>query len=178
MARTRKPKSGGASVSDIGKKRFERMMADPLLRDRAPKALVMDGLAEIAGEMPRELETLLRIPDSLYMKDEIGVKSYSSEPRKGIEAVASALALGAELPAEQDFADYGIDVRLRGSSIYCTFVDRKRKVVVSEAIRNINSGSGSWAPFMRMLKDSLETARALEAGKHGFSFVINGQAVP
>ncbi|MEW6035400.1 MAG: hypothetical protein AB1529_02195 [Candidatus Micrarchaeota archaeon] len=178
MAGKRKKKTAGATVTDIGEKRFQKMLADPLLRDRATKERLMDTLAEIAGGMPRELEPLLRIPDSLYLKDGVGVQSYSSEPRKGIESVASALALGATLPPEEDFAEYGIDVRRRGSSIYCTFVDKKRKVVVSEAIRSIHSGSGSWEPFLRMLKDSLETVKALEKERQKFSFVINGQAVP
>jgi hypothetical protein len=125
-------------------------------------------LREIApfGE---KLLPLLCLPDSIYINAD--GSSFSSEPGRTIASVASALALGQELPAS--FPDYGLHISSLGSSVFCTFVDRSRGIIVHSAIRNIYAGGGSWTAFEDALGEALAEARSLRERGEGFSFVVS-----
>lgn len=126
--------------------------------------------------MKKEMEELLAIPQMLFSVGKEGEASFSSrEADTGTARAAAALLHGFPFPST--LPDYGIHISTKGSSVFCTLVDRSRKIVVTAEIRNLQSEEGSWAQFGLAVKDAVSTAESQSASNAKFDFVINKEGI-
>lgn len=141
------------------------MTEDSLKVSKAEALEMMKGLASA----PKELSDALSMPDSLFLVGD--TPSLSSEPSKGIARVFGSLIMGGPLP--HDVPDYGIHISQHGSSLFCTLLDRKRKIIVCDSISSGYSENASWDSFIRSVDDALSLVRESEASGRAFDFVVN-----
>jgi hypothetical protein len=121
--------------------------------------------------MSDTLAAMLGIPPDIHQR---AASSFSTDSAKGIEMVPESLFLGLEFP--NDIPDYGIVIHSRGSSIFCTLLDKKRKIIVSEAVGNLHSsGGGNWSSFQSSLQSAIARSKALQDEGRKFSFVVEAE---
>ncbi|MFN7991372.1 MAG: hypothetical protein U0R44_04420 [Candidatus Micrarchaeia archaeon] len=126
------------------------------------------GLLARIAPIDKELEDMLRMPEKMYMIERSDC--FSSQSDRDISGVVMHLQFGLSMPL--DFADYGIDVSGKGSSSFCTFVDRSRKVIVSMPLQTLYGGEASWDDFKDGLRHALSAAKAKEGSGERFDFVL------
>ena len=130
-------------------------------------------LLDDMGPVSKELATLLRIPDKIYM---LGgdPPSFSSQPDKDAARIAGYLLLPTLKP--KDAPEYALHIRSRGSNVFCTFVDKKRKIIVHETVNSMYANEGSWEFFERALKEAIATVKEYESQGVKFDFVLNKES--
>jgi hypothetical protein len=119
------------------------------LRKEVSKEQVIEYLKEVEGFTP-ELEKMLDIPRKLYMLDEIGVRSFSSDSSKGVESITNAYRLGLPQPDEKDLPEYGIAITIQGTNSVCAFVDKRRGIKMTAELGGMFS-KVSWSEFIDAL---------------------------
>ncbi len=140
-----------------------------------PRESVLAMLDSIAP-LGKDLEALLNVPDFVFPVGSEGEISFSSkESDTGAARAAGAILKGFPFPSS--VPDYGIHMSSEGSSLFCTLVDRSRKIIVSAEVRNLESEEGSWKPFEFALRDALSAAESFKAAKTMFDFVVNKEGI-
>ncbi len=109
------------------------------------------------------------MPDALYLVGD--ATSVSSDAAKGIGRVFGSLMAGEPMPSA--LPEYGIHVSEHGSSVFCTLLDRRRKIIVCDSISGAFSENASWDSFIRSVRDALGAVRERESGGEAFDFVVN-----
>jgi hypothetical protein len=119
-----------------------------------------------------KLEKLFAVPETIFVTREPGgFTTFSSEPEKNIASVFGSLLLGRDLPP--DLPGYGIHVSSKGGSVFCVLLDRSRRIIVFEAVKEGYSDSGSWEAFSDSVERAVSKAEFLEESGQKFSFVIS-----
>jgi hypothetical protein len=173
----REPK--GAKVIDLGERRKQAERKE-IMDSNSARAVSREECLNALGNVapvPKDLVPLLDIPEKLYHVDSGlgGSTSFSSQPDRNVAAVTGSLLLGLDFPKE--LPDYGIHISSRGSNVFCTLVDRRRKIIICEDVRNMFAKQGSWDFFTYGLKEVLARAAELESRGEKFSFVISKDSV-
>jgi hypothetical protein len=121
---------------------------------------------------------LLNIPEKVYLIEGPAgsMPSISSDPEKGAAKVAGCILMDLPLPPDQP--DFGIHFTSRGSSLYCTIVDKKRKVVVSEVISDGYTRRVDWGDFIYSLQDAVVGAEEKSMSGEKFDFVVVKESIP
>lgn len=127
-------------------------------------------LLDDIGPVSEELATLLRIPDSIYLWG-IDPPSFSSQPDEDAAAIAGHLLLPTLKP--RTAPEYALSIRSRGSHVFCTFVDKKRKIIVHETVNSMYADEGSWEFLEVALKNAIATVEEYESQGIKFDFVLN-----
>ncbi len=136
-------------------------------------------LLDLAGAPGIGTEALspLGLPGRLYLSKGDAFTAFSSEKERGIEEFARCLINGDDLPPPETVADYGVYAGFHGSSTVCVLFDRKRKIAVTDSVRNAQASAGSWDFFLERLGESLSYAKELERKGERFLLVVNGVPV-
>lgn len=138
-------------------------------------------LSHVANINP-ELNTLLAIPESLFIVGD-GVRSnlcLSSSPDIDLSAIERLLTRGDQPSAESIAAapDYAISFPTQGSTSFCLFIDRSRKIIVFAEIGNIQAHGGfSFDALETALTTTLERVKILASRKVKFDFVFDGETI-
>ncbi len=142
--------------------------------DPAQKTASRDEVVSLLGEfapLDPSFGAALEIPERLYM---IGSRaspvSFTANPSGDPGAVARWLLAGFAKPAQ--FPDFGIHIGTHGSSLFCTLIDKFKKVIVVEAIGGDYAGKGSWKAFESSFRAALSKAEELGKQGAGFDFVV------
>ena len=125
------------------------------------------------GPMDESLVQMMEIPTQLFARGTETGSSFSSEKDRGIEKVPDLLYLQMDLP--KDLPEYGILISSRNSSIFCTLLDSKRKILVSESVRNLHGGDGDWSSFKASLHSALARSKAMQSDGQVFRFVVESE---
>jgi hypothetical protein len=163
---------------DAGKRAARGFRAQSALAEKVGDVSRESCLATLSSFAPmgKEIEALLNVPESLYSVGGEDETSFSSvESDTGAARAASSLLRGFPFPSS--LPDYGIHISNVGSSVFCTLVDRARKVIVTSEIRNLESEEGSWERFGLALKDAVSAAESYTKAKTPFDFVVNKEGV-
>ena len=166
-------KKGGRPEPIAPEKRQDNMGMPPTMKsDRIiGRQACVSALKEFAS-MSDDFTVLLQLPDKLYLLGNEETPSFSSQPNRSAEGVAGAMLFGYPFPKE--LPDYAIHISSKGSNIFCTMVDRSRKIIVSEPIRNIQDEKGDWGTFEATLRKALLKSESFKADGRTFSFVVEG----
>ncbi len=127
--------------------------------------------SESRAQLGDSLKSLMNVPARLYAVPADGAVSYSSEPERSIAKMAGAILRGFPLPTS--LPDYGIHLSVQGSSLFCTLVDRSRKIIVQAEVSSQYSDSGSWSSFEYAVRDAVTQAESMQARSATFGYVIN-----
>ncbi len=138
---------------------------------KVPKGEVLDMMKNLASA-PKELAEAFAMPDTLFLVGDS--PSLSSDTSKGIASVFGSLMAGQALPNE--LPEYGIHISAHGSSLFCTLLDRKRKIIVCDSISGMYSGDASWGSFIRSVRDALSAVKEYKSGGEAFDFVVNKES--
>ncbi len=116
---------------------------------------------------------LLALPPRLHDAGGGRRISFSSDPQTPASALSGSFFLGLPLPDKPPA--YAIDLSMKGSSLYCTFVDSKRKIMVSVPVSSLAAPSADWDALGLSIRSALRGVS--EAGKSGrkFAFVMVGE---
>ncbi|MEW6722712.1 MAG: hypothetical protein AB1324_05610 [Candidatus Micrarchaeota archaeon] len=172
--RKSEPPSTGAKVIDLAERRRarEKTMGEPPMAAagarKITRAECMERLSEIAP-VSQDVLGLLGLPQEIYLVSPAPA-SFSTDSGKTIAGVASALMFDSALPS--DMPEYGVHISPQGSNVFCTLVDKKRKIIVCESISNMYAPNGSFVAFSDSVRDALDAVREQEAGGEPFSFII------
>jgi hypothetical protein len=142
------------------------VMAEESLK--VAKGEVLDMMKTLASA-PKELAEVFAMPDSLFLVGDS--PSLSSDTSKGIARVFGSLMTGQALPI--DVPEYGIHISAHGSSLFCTLLDRKRKIIVCDSISGMQSENASWDSFIRSVRGALAAAKERQKSGEAFDFVVN-----
>lgn len=126
-------------------------------------------LLDAIGPVSEELATLLQMPDKLYLLGSYP-PAFSSDPEKGAGTLANYLLYSAVKPIR--ISDYALHLGSRGSTDFCTFVDKKRKIIVHEVVTTMYAETGSWDDFTDSLKKAIATVKDYESKGVKFDFVL------
>lgn len=108
------------------------------------------------GKMGESLLKLMGIPEKLHY---LGDGRFSSDPKTPAFLVTYPQFVD-ELDTSK-FAEYSIAIGSRGSNVFCTLIDRKRNILVSDSIKNMYVAEGNWMFFQARLESALEAAKSL-----------------
>ncbi|MEW6721919.1 MAG: hypothetical protein AB1324_01515 [Candidatus Micrarchaeota archaeon] len=122
------------------------------------------------GPVSDSFLALLQIPERLIFSQGESFRSFSVPGNKGLQRLASSFALGQPVP--RDFPDFGIHVGSVGGNLFCTFVDRWRKVIVYGSVKNAQAGEGSWDMFQKNVEAAIAEVKKQESRGEKFDFVI------
>ncbi|MFN7991191.1 MAG: hypothetical protein U0R44_03455 [Candidatus Micrarchaeia archaeon] len=165
------PKSGSVKAPKLlvlPERPFRGQIAAPRTVDRAD---VLTTLGDISP-LPPALPPLLEIPEKMFMSGGPSLPvSFSSTDQSTISSVAGSLIIGYAMPKE--FPDYGIHLSAKGSSTFCTLVDRWRGIIVAGAVKNLQSEQGMWERFADAVRDAVERADELKDDGKQFRFVVS-----
>jgi hypothetical protein len=89
--------------------------------------------------------------------------------------VSAHFILGRRLPSE--LPDYAIHMSSRLSNLYCTFVDKNRKIIIYADVRNMQSSEGSWGLFESSLKVAVNYADLMEREGRKFNLVVSNLGI-
>ncbi len=146
---TSKPDSKAGDFSDLFSK---TPPASSSLPKRVGKREIIQGLKAF-GVLSSTLLTKMNFPEHLF---KLSTGNFSSD--KKIPAYSITHARELEGYESKDFPEYSISIGERGSNVFCTFVDKKRGVLVSTSIKNMMAGEGSWEFFEHKLTSALDEA--------------------
>lgn len=140
-----------------------------------PKQLsgaVCISLLKRVAPLDESIAKLMKLPEKLYRMGKPGEElSFSSDPFKSIDGVVASLDSGGSFPSQ--VSDYGILIHSRGSNVFCTMVDKSRKVIVTADVRNAFESQGGWDIFAANVDRAIMQAQNLQADGREFNFVIN-----
>ncbi len=145
-----------------------------VIADRAARLIDRDGVVELLNSIvpvPAGFAELLNIPERMYIVER--GPSLSSDPSRDAGRVVASLVFHTPFP--QKTPDFGIVISSRGSSVFCTLVDRSRKIIVMDSISSLYSEKGSWSSFKASVADALDAKRRLEASGAKFDFLVNSE---
>lgn len=128
-------------------------------------------ILECVTEMDEELVSMLELPPTIFKLGRGESYSFSSSPDRGIGRVFFSLYLGGLW--KTDFADYGIALNQRGSHVFCILVDRRRRIIVIDAVNSMYASEGSWDQFKSTLRKALEKAKTMMERNYDFEFIIS-----
>ncbi|MFN7991178.1 MAG: hypothetical protein U0R44_03390 [Candidatus Micrarchaeia archaeon] len=114
---------------------------------------------------------MLGLPENLQR---LGEDHFSTDPENGLYPVEGAINFGYPFPSS--VPDFGILLSTKGSDLFCTLLDRKRKIIVSAPVRNANAASGSWSGFREALRAALSRAGELSSAGTSFTFVVESES--
>jgi hypothetical protein len=100
--------------------------------------------------------------------------SFSSSPEISLSSLVSGIFMTRVVP--EKMPEYGIHVFARGSNSFCSLIDTKRKVIVIEAVQNVQTDAGSWFAFSSSLSESLKKAELLKKSKEKFRYVLTADS--
>ncbi|MEW6035944.1 MAG: hypothetical protein AB1529_04995 [Candidatus Micrarchaeota archaeon] len=145
------------------------------MAERAPAGMDREGavaLLETVGRIPEDVVSLLELPERLYS---VGPgPSISSDPSNGIGKVVAYLTFNSSMPML--LPDYGIYISSRGSSTFCTLLDRRRKIIVHDSVGNAFAEGDSWNMFGDSVRAALQAVRRREATGEKFDFIISKES--
>jgi hypothetical protein len=127
-------------------------------------------LLDDIGPVSEELAELLQIPDKIYLLGN-DPATFSSRPDKDAAAISGYLILPTLKP--RDAPDYALHIRSRGSHVFCTFVDKERRIIVHETVNSMYAERGSWESFEQALKKAIAKVKDYESQGIEFDFVLN-----
>lgn len=123
--------------------------------------------------VPEALSELLGLPAGGLFRVDSG-PTLSTDPAVGAKAAKLYLNFGKALTADMPY--YAISIHRQGESLFCTLVDRKRRVIVQDAIGSMYGGA-NWESFQRFLEEALKAVDAgINAGE-AFDFVVRKEGV-
>lgn len=158
------PLRGGFHGSDVVvEKKYPREV------DKKTCIALLDDMGPVSGE----LAELLQIPDKIYLLGN-DPPTFSSQPDKDAAAIAGYLLFGSLKPDEAP--EYALHIASKGNSVFCTFVDKKRKVIVHESVNSMYAKGGSWRFFERALKRAIDTVKEYESQDIKFDFVLKKES--
>ncbi|MBU0532596.1 hypothetical protein KKB44_03820 [Candidatus Micrarchaeota archaeon] len=187
FSRARKPATGRAlknisteglmaEILTLRSPNGKNMGRDRLVEKKFPRKLNADECAALlSGIAPitPEISQLLQIPKTLYMLG--NEPSFSSQQDRGINEIVKSLLYGSPMPVV--LPDYGIYISSRGSNVFCTLVDKKRKIIVHATINSMYAKQGSWKSFQQTIQRALDTAKSYETKKEPFNFVLTNEGI-
>jgi hypothetical protein len=134
-------------------------------------------MLEAIAPVGDELKELLRLPDKLFDVSLGAGVSLSSRPFESAGDVANHLMFGTSLPSNPPYYGIHIGKKEEGGGEFCTFIDRRRKVIVYAPVRNTYDEKSSWGSFESALKSALDTANHQKSEGRKFDFVISREGV-
>ncbi len=120
------------------------------------------------GPVSEELSALLEIPEKLLMVS--NSPSFSLEAERTAAPITNYLLFGTSKP--KVLPDYALHISSKGSNVFCTFVDKKRKIVVNDTVNSMYAKEGSWKSFERALERALAATKDYESQGIKFDFVL------
>lgn len=123
------------------------------------------------GPLDEGIVKLMKVPDKIYQVGEADSKSFSTNPKLELGPVIRSMNYDYSFPAE--VPDYGLLVHTQGSTMYCTLLDSKRKVIVTADVCGIYSEEGEWSTFADRLKYAVTIAENMASRGEEFRFVVN-----
>jgi hypothetical protein len=119
------------------------------------------------------LAQLLELPVKLFAFDGTEL-SLSSDPSISIAEVTAALTSLTPMPS--CIPDYGLHVARRGSHVFCTVVDRRRRIIVMHSLTGVLGEHRSWDSFMYAIEEATAIATTMLAQGEDFEFVVNKES--
>lgn len=116
------------------------------------------------------LAKLLNIPPNLFDLGLDGRYSFSSDQNVAGSELSGCFFVN--LPPPKKIPEYAIDLSMNGRVLFCTFVDKKRKLIVSVPVQNISEKSSDWELLEISIKSGLREATNLESLGKKFRFVL------
>jgi hypothetical protein len=147
-----------------------------MAEQRYPKEVTSETckvLLEVIAPVSDELSKLLHIPEKLHLLG--SGPSFSSDPEQNLGAMVSHMLSGTPLP--DSFPDYALNITSWGSTVFCTVLDKKRKVIVMEAVNSAYSTEGSWDDLIYGLKEALDLVKKYESQGAQFEFVVSKESM-
>ncbi len=141
-------------------------MATAPSQKKVARAEALDSLSALSQLAPG-IADQLAMPESLF---ELGPCSFSSDPALPASVVSGCFRARLGLP--QRLPDYAIDVSQFGSSLFCTFIDKSRKVIAG--VRIGRTGEVDWDALTLAIREALRLSARLRASKRRFSYVMAG----
>jgi hypothetical protein len=146
-----------------------------VMADQHPKEVDKDKCVELLSHIApvsERLARLLELPEMLYLLSDS--PSFSSSKNMGESAGRVATHLIFATPMPDKLAGYGLHIDSRGSNVFCTLVDKKRKIIVHATVNSAFSktGKGDWRNFQFALKCALATAKNYKTQGKEFAFVM------
>ncbi len=135
-------------------------------RNQATRGEVLRSLSALAP-LPPDLEGQLALPESLF---ELGPCSFSSDPALAASAVGGYFL--AHLQLSDRLPDYAIDVSPQGGALFCTFVDKGRKIIAG--VRLGNADEPDWDALSIAIRQASRLSASLRASKKRFTYVAAG----
>jgi hypothetical protein len=148
-----------ADVIDLAERRFRKKNAGP---DRNQKRKVtsaecLEILRRIAPLDEKKAKEL-NLPKELYVGE--SETSFTANPDDDVAPLRNAVLMHDSPP--DDLPEFAIDVTSKGSNTFCILADRKRKIVVTDSVRNMYSEQGSWKMFFTSMSDALDALKRSE----------------
>jgi len=156
-----------AIVENIGKAEhwaeFE-MIEKVFSGDLYGPAQALEIIEKNIAPLDEETKEILAVPGPLYLnKTKNGVISLSPKVEPDVESIAYTLTMN--MTPKQE-TDYGICILWRGSNLFATLIDRKRKIMVCAPIQNLyRGGKPEWGPFRERIKEALRGASNMKNKK-------------
>jgi hypothetical protein len=142
---------------------------DESRKGNSPRKAVIGVLSRIA---PLEdwLASLLAVPSFLYDAGRGGEISFSSGPDLAASSFAGCFFMDLPLPGK--IPEYAIGLSRKGSALYCTLVDKKRKIIVNAPVSDSYSAEADWEELGLCIRKALRKAAELESSGKAFNFVM------
>jgi hypothetical protein len=161
-------------VIDLAERRFRAKNANP---DSNKKSKISSAeCVSILGTVaPLDEKTAkkLNLPEELFV-GESGT-SFTGNPDDNIAPLRSAVLMHDSPPG--DLPDFAIDVTSKGSNTFCILADKKRKIVVADAVRNMYSEQGSWDMFFKSVADAINAVKTSEKQGKNVEFVVVNESM-
>lgn len=123
---------------------------------RISRDAVFASLATIAP-FPDRLRMLLKMPPQLFDISPPGGYSYSSDPDLPASTVDGCFFVN--LPLPDKIPDYAISLSMKGGTMFCTLVDKKRKIIVNAPVSSITDDEPDWGALWLCLQNALRCAK-------------------
>lgn len=166
--------SKGADIIDLAQRRFRAKNANPdnNKKRKISSAECVSILATVAP-LDEKLAKELNIPEELFV-GESGT-TFTRNPDDNIAPLRNAVLL--HDPPPGDLPDFAIDVTSKGSNTFCILVDKRRKIVIVDAVRNMFSGQGSWEMFFKGVAEAIEAVKSFEKQGKNVEFVVVNESM-
>lgn len=120
--------------------------------------------------MGSELVSALELPSTLFRTGAGGNPSFSSDPPFSASSFSGCFF--ARLPLPERIPDYAIGLSDKGGSVFCTLVDKRRRIIVNARIGSVHGKD--WDALLILIRMALRKAGVLRDSGGGFRFVLCG----
>ncbi len=132
---------------------------------RADALRALSSLSPLAADVAGQLA----IPESLF---ETGPASFSTDPALPASVISGCFK--ARLPVPERLPEYAIDVSQYGSSLFCTLVDRSRRILIGVRVGSAGAKDIDWDAVSLAIREAQRLSGRLRASKRRFSYVMAG----